>query len=336
MKNDVHLTIRDIAQMANTSTATVSRVLSGKPGVSEAKRKVIMDLARRVGYSPNRIAQNLALQKSHVLGFVAADLVNTIYVSFFRLLQRAAEELGYQVLIADSSQSVEKERYNIQVMRAHRAEGLIIFPVRDWHRESAIDHLLELRIQRFPFVLIGHIPSTDFDSVTNEEVESARRLAAKLIEQGHRRIGFVGSDPENRPAEDRLAGLRAALEQAGHRLDTAHVIPHAEGWQSAMVAMLRSPGAPTALVLLNDVVALLAHRALVDAGFLLPEDVSLATFGDGLWTRHLKPSLTTTRENNEQVARIAMDLLLKRIEEPNRPSEQHFVAQEIVERESIV
>ncbi len=320
--------------MANTSTATVSRVLSNKPGVSDAKRERILMLARKVGYSPNRLAQNLALQKSHVLGFIAAELTNPVYIDFFRRVQRKVVEMDYQVLIADSELSLEKEVYNIEVMRQHRAEGLIIFPVHDWRIHTNISHYLELSLQKFPFVVVGKLSGVNGDFVTTEEVETAYLLTHHLIDLGHRRIAFVGDDPENRCVRERLEGVRWALREVGETIHPENIIPYEDGWERQMIQMLKAPGRPTAIVFMNDVTGLIAYRPLMENGFKLPEDLSVVAFGHNIWNRHLKPALTTTHEQNDEVARVAIDLLLKRIEEPDRPTTQLQVSQAIHIRES--
>jgi DNA-binding LacI/PurR family transcriptional regulator len=328
------VTIRDIASLANTSTATVSRVLSGKPGVQEATRQRIVALADKLGYRPNRIAQNLAMQKSHVLGFIAADLESVYYIEFFRHVQRAVEPLGYQVLVADSERRIEKEKQNIEVMRMHQAEGLIVFPVHDWELQTDIDHFLQLRLQKFPFVIVGKLDGGGFDLVTSSEVDTASRVANHLLSLGHRRIGFVGYDMHNRPVRERFEGARDALRQAGLDFAPDHVIKHVPDWLDALVAMLRKPDRPTALIMMNDICALIACRPIQDLGLRIPEDISIAGFDNGIWTRHMRPSLTTTAVNTEEVARIALDMLMCRIGEPDRPAVQNLVPQEFLARES--
>ena len=326
--------IDDIAALANTSTATVSRALNNKPGVTEATRQRIIKLAQELNYRPNRIAQNLALQKSHLIGFVAADLVNVVYIDFFRRVQKILEPLGYQVLISDSEQDVAKERQNIEVLRQHRAEGLIIFPIRDWHSETPVDHLMELRLRKFPFVVLGSIKGYGLDCVTSDEVGVARELTAHLLSLGHRRVGFIGHDPENRCVNERFEGVRLVLREAGLDLDPAHVVAHREGWQEGLRALLQAPGRPTALVFMNDVLALMAHRLIGDLGIEVPRDLSIATFDDGLWTKHLRPTLTTTVENPQEIARVATDLLLQRMENPDGVPQTRLIPQKLIIRES--
>ncbi|MBX7244105.1 MAG: LacI family transcriptional regulator [Candidatus Sumerlaeaceae bacterium] len=328
------ITINDLARMANTSIATVSRVLNNKPGVTDSTRQRVSALAEQLGYRPNRIAQNLALQKSHVLGFIAADLQNPFYILFFRRVQHQVAKLGYQVLIADSEQDVEFEKRNIEIMLQHRAEGLMIFPVHDWKVQTGADHLLELRLRKFPFVVVGRVEGLMADSVTSNETDTAYQETKHLLDLGHRRIGFIGADNENRCARERLEGVQRALEANGCQLDPAHVIPLQQGWEGQMIAMLSRPSRPTALVIVNDVCAMIAYRPLLQAGLRIPQDISIATFDNSLWTSHLLPTLTTTEENLEEIARVSVELLLKRIDNNDRPAEEHLVPQAFIPRES--
>ncbi len=328
------MTIRDFARLANTSTATVSRAFSNKPGVSEKERRRILQLARRAGYTPNRLAQNLALRKSHFLGLVAGDLENPAYVRFFRAVQQTMEPRGYQILIADSERSAEKERHNIAVLQQHQAEGILVFPVHDWDSRSPLDHLVDLRSSNFPFVVIGKIEGYGFDCVAAEEIETASAMTRHLIELGHRRIGFVGAEPHNRCIVERLEGVRTAMQAARLKLNPRHVIDHREGWIGETVGMLKGKDGPTALVLVNEVFAGMLFWPLREAGIRIPEDVSVTAFGDSVWARHNRPALTTTAEDLEEVARKSLELLLQRIESPGGPSVASYVAQKLVVRGS--
>ncbi|MEO8377950.1 MAG: LacI family DNA-binding transcriptional regulator [Candidatus Sumerlaeota bacterium] len=327
-------TIKDIARQAKASTATVSRVLNNKPGVTEEKRRLILALAEQHGYSPNRIAQNLATKKSHLLGFIAADLQNHSYVESFRHVQHRVEELGYQVLIADSEQNLEKEKHNIRVMRQHRAEGILLFPVHDWHEKSSVDHLLRLQKENFPFVLIGKIDDHDFNYVSTEEIEAARKLTQHLIDLGHREIAFVGWDASNRPVHERYTGYERALQNAGiDPISQARILLNGD-WPGQLKKLLKARKRPTALVMINDVLTLQAQKIFHEAGVGVPRDLSVVAFGAGEWLMHLQPAVTASVENNVEVARTALEMLLKKMENPSNESEQRLIAQKLVIRES--
>lgn len=328
------VTIKDLAQMANTSTATVSRVLSNKPGVANEKRRNILALADKLGYRPNRIAQNLALRKSHVIGLIAASLNNTAYVDFFSRIQNSLEAQGYRVLIADSEREIEKEKHNIEVLLQQRVEGIIIFPVHDWDVGSDVDHFLKLKLQRFPFVIVGKIEGYDFDFVTSEETETASKLTQVLIKDGHKRIAFVGSDLKNRCVVERLAGVRAELKRHGLKLREEDVISDHLDWVVDFDRMLARKDRPTAAVFVNDVCALMASRRLSLLGWELPKDFSYVSFGNNLWVEYLTPTVTSTREKNDEISKVALEMLMERIENPTRPSAQQLISPEIVVRES--
>lgn len=326
--------MEELAGLANTSTATVSRVLNNKPGVTPATRKRVLDLAGKLGYRPNRIAQNLALQKSHLLGFIAADLLNSFYIDFFRRVQHRVEKMGYQVLIADSERNIDEEKHNIDVMLHQHAEGMLIFPVHDCRIHTDINHLLELRVKKYPLVVLGKVDGRNFDSVTNEEIETAYTMTRHLTDYGHRRIAFIGYESEDRPVGERFEGVLRAAHEAGCNIDQSLILAHRDGWTSDLVDLLTRPDRPTALVIMNDVLALLAHRTINELGLSVPRDLSIVTFGNNIWTRHLKPTLTSTAENCGEVARIAIDLLLKRMEDPECPTMQYSVPQDFIVRES--
>ena len=330
------VTIDELAALANTSTATVSRVLNNKPGVAEPTRKRVMALAEKLSYHPNRIAQNLARQKSHLLGLIAADLTNAFYIHFLRWVQQRFEPMGYQVLTADSEQDSAREKHHINVMLQHRAEGLIVFPVADWHSRIGIDHLMELRLRRYPFVTVGKLEGFGCDSVTTEEVEAAYTLAHNLTGLGHRRVAFVGFDAENRPVRERFEGVRRALREVGTDFAAGMVIELGDGlsWLGELEKLLAGTEKPSAIVFINDVLAMRAQRAIIESGLKVPDDLSVVTFGNALWTANLKPSLTTTEENLEEVARVAMDLLFERMKDPDRPTTEVLIPQRIIYRES--
>jgi LacI family transcriptional regulator len=115
-----------------------------------------------------------------------------------------------------------------------------------------------LRLQKYPFVVLGKLDGLSADIVTIDEVGISYKIGRHLLELGHRSIGFVGYDTENRPVRERYEGVRKALAESGVELNPAHVIENSEGWVDRTVAMLRRPDRPTALVIISDVNTLMA------------------------------------------------------------------------------
>lgn len=317
------VTIVDIARTCGVSPASVSRVLTGVAGVKEAKRALILETSSRLGYRPNRAARRLVTQKSQLLGFVASDLRNTAYIEYFHTLERAVRKGGYEILIADSERSPEQERKNIERMLDNRVDGLVILPVSDWVGRKGAEHLRHLEQLATPTVLLGQLPDFAFDSISADEKAAASLLVNHLWELGHRSFGFVGfGDPDNRPAKERLEGTAAALEALGCKRKAIRYAEYSDScWSSVVLDWFTQPHPPTAIVCVNDLLALRLLRPLHAAGIPVPGTVSLCAFGLSSLAGNdigslITPSLTVVAFDIPEIAKKAARMLLKRIENP--------------------
>lgn len=336
------LTITDVAKMANVSVATISRVLSGKPGVSQAKRQEIHSLLERVGYRPNRIAQTLALGRSGLLGVVVSNLRIPFYAQIISVLERHCSLRGYRLLVMDSAHDVEREKLNIDVLREHRAEGFFVIPVHDYDNRVDSDHFLKLKLEKFPFLLIGKIQGLDLDWITFEERETAYRLTRKLMEEGRRRFCFMGFDPTNRTVLERLEGIRRALSDGGLELPPDSILDEVGTWSEggirAWEPIIRNhfsrPEPPDALIAANDTLALIAIRNLRKMGLRVPQQVAVAGFDDSDFASLVEPSITTNAKDIEQIGAEAAKMLLARIDDPKAPTRQVEIPQHLCIRES--
>lgn len=327
------VTLRELAKLANTSITTVSRVMNDKPGISQERRELILRLAREMGYQPNVLARNLVMQKRHMLGLVASSLSNPVYVDFLHLIAERCREMDYQILVSDSEDDISRERDNIDIMLQHQAEGILIFPVSDKKRGVDLQHILNLQLRRIPFVVVGETEEYNFDCVTSEEVESSARLARHLLELGHTRLGVIGVDSENRCTTRRLEGIQSALPDDIPALRTAEGDTWHE-WGPEMLSWFDDEDRPTALVTMNNGLALRLYRPLTERGLKIPGDVSIVTFENDFWTELVQPSLTTSAPDNAEVARLAFDTLMQRVENPKNPPVVKRVPQRFIQRES--
>jgi LacI family transcriptional regulator len=333
------VSLEELARLANTSVSTVSRALAGKPGVAEAKRENIRQLAQRLGYRPNQFARSLLSKRSHTLGFVTASLSNPIHMAFVSYIETAARDRGYEILIADSRDDVEREKENIDIMLRRQAEGLILFPVSDQDVGVDAAHLLELQLHHVPFVVAGQIEGYNFDCVTSEEFDAAKRLTRHLLDLGHQRLGVVAGNPKSRVVSVRFRGIEEALSEAGltspsalRRRTRPSELPRR--WRGEVLSWLDEANPPTALICINQSLALRLIRPLKDRRLQIPGDVSLAAFGDSLWCHHAETTLTTMSPNDAEVARLIFETLMRRIDNPQAPPETRLVPQELHARES--
>lgn len=336
------LTIADIARMANVSVATISRVLSGKPGVSETKRQEIHSLLDQVGYRPNRIAQTLALGRSGLLGVVVSNLRIPFYAQIISVLERHCALEGYRLLVMDSAHDIEREKRNIDVLREHRAEGFFVIPVHDYDNRVDSDHFQKLKLEKFPFLLIGKIQGLDLDWITFEERETAYRVTRNLMEAGRSRFAFMGFDSKNRTVLERLEGIRRALSEGGLGLTPDAILEEVgtwtEGgiraWEPLVRDLFSRSDPPNALIAANDTLALIAIRNLKKIGLRVPDQVSVAGFDDSDFASLVEPSITTNAKDIERVGAEAAQMLLAKIANPKGPTRQVEVPQILCVRDS--
>lgn len=334
-------TIVDIARVCQVSSASVSRVLTGLPGVKAMKREEILKAAEALGYRPNRAARRLVTQKSHLLGFIASDLRNAAYLEYFHTLERAVRADGYEFLIADSERSADRERANIERMLDNRVDGLMVLPVSDWIGPGNIKHLERLQMSRLPSVLFGHLEGAQFDSVSSDEFHAARLLIEHLHHLGHQKFGFIElADAMNRPQNERLQGVLNAMHSLNLPSSCLRVMdantPH---WTEDIIDALNSKSAPTALICVNDLLALSLLRPFQKAGISVPEAVSIVAFGktmltDTALTDLVSPSLTLAEFDNQAVAKNGAAMLLERLANPSLPYRTVRIPASFVIRES--
>lgn len=326
------VTIRDIADLLGTSVATVSRVLNDKPGVAPARRARVLQVARDLGYSPNRSARSLVLQRSQFIGFVVADLSNPRYIDFLRCIESIGRERGHQVLIADSAHDLEQERQNLEAMVEHRVAGLLVFPVAEYHRESTPEHFLDLHARRVPFVLLGNVGDDGLDAVLAREEEVGALLARHLLDLGHRRLAIAGSSPGSCTVEERCTGVRKAVRAFGEGAvvvcDDAGM--GADGWRAALARSDR----PTGVVAINDEIALWFLTVLRDGGLSAPDDLSVASVDNLRWSSNVRPSLTTADACMEERAQRGMEMLFARMAAPDAPPMREMLSYRLIPRGS--
>ncbi len=340
-KDESVATIVDIARICNVSTASVSRVMTGLPGVKAEKREQILSTAATIGYRPNRAARRLVTNKSHMFGFIASDLRNTAYLEYFHTLEREVRREGYEFLIADSEQSVERENANIEKMLDNRVDGLMLLPVSDWLGDGDVSHLRKLELKPIPVVLFGYLQGFNFDSISADETAAAAQLIDHLFDLGHRRYLYVEiGDLLNRPAQERLNGVKHALRNKGLPASALRVTSaESEGWLQEVLKTLTKSMPPTAIICVNDLIAFQLYRPLHDAGISVPQDVSMCSFGTSRIEHTdigelLIPSLTTVDFDNEAVAKNGAIMLLDRLTDARSLPKMSRVPGHLLVRES--
>lgn len=320
--------IKDVAQRAGVSVATVSRVLAGRIRVSETARERVLEAVQALDYRPDLAARRLRSRRTDTIGLIVSDIRNP----FFTEISRAVEDVAYQhrmrVILCNADEDPEKEALYLDLMRDENVSGVILSP--------SLPTLIRFRQSdySFPVVLVDRCDrETDADAVVLDNIESAYRLTMHLIEQGHRRIAFIyGVASATGP--QRYEGY--AMAMATHGLETlAQMAPAtAEAARVAANELLQHRPLPDALMGSSGLILLGLVEALQEAHLHFPEQIALAGFDNLPWTRLIEPGITVIAQPTYDIGQAAIELLLQRIAHPTQSVRRVMLRGELQQRGS--
>ncbi len=327
----------DVARAAGVSRATVSYVLNDVSGdripISAETRQRVQEVIAQMGYQVDARAQALRSGDTKTIGVMLPMYENPYFWQILLGISREAEASGYNLLLAHSSLTPEQESQSIRELAEQRVDGLVMLI---GFKQLSDPVLQQLRASHRPVVVLTSTPF-EFDYVIQGYGEGTRALMKHLLEFGHQRIGFVLGVTTLSQGIDRLDAYRQALAEAGLPYDETLIQQCGEfiedGYQAAH-ALLSRPDRPTALLVINDLMGMAAIRAAADLGLRVPADVSIASFDDIPFTQYTVPRLTSVSGNPEQGGREAIRVLLRRMQEPQRPQEIITVGWQLQIRES--
>jgi LacI family transcriptional regulator len=304
-------TIRDIADLAGVSIATVSRVLNDRPDVAPETRENVLQVVREHGFSTNRGARGLSSGRTGMIG-LTLPLVADAY--FGPILSGAAEALyesDMRIVLAPTLHEHDREVSLLErLMRGTTDGAILMLP------EESADELQMLQRQGFPFVIVDprEAPPDGIACVSAMHAAGAKQATEHLLELGHRRIGAIAGAPGWYATEERLLGYRAALAGEGILLDPELVVY--SDWRiprgtEAAEELLALPDPPTAIFGFNDNVAIGALHAARNRGLSVPGDISVVGFDDTAQAVIVTPELTSVRQPLAEMGRMGVSLLTR-------------------------
>lgn len=301
--------MRDVAERAGVSPATVSRVLNGAASVQPEYRDRVLKVIEELGYRPNRLASNLRRQKAEIIGVVVSDIENPHFSQMVRAVEDAAYRQGYRVLLCNTDETAEKQRSYLEVLAAERVLGVIIAPSDPGGAE--IGELLDLGIPVVAFDRTVKDPRAD--AVIGDNAAGARRATEYLIQAGHKNIGLVSGSGGVETGAERLTGYEAAMRESGLKPRSAYGGFRIEEGRAATMQLLVEDIPLTALVVNNNLMTIGALKAIRDHSLRVPQDIALVAIDDPFWAEFVEPPLTTLAQPVRKMADAAVELLFERI-----------------------
>ncbi|MFS0821527.1 LacI family DNA-binding transcriptional regulator [Bacillus sp. 1P02SD] len=325
------VTIYDVAEKANVSIATVSKVINnrGKIG-SETKEKVVRAM-EELNYHPSAVASALTGKRTNTIGLLIPDISNPFFSEIARHIENRAHQVGLSVIMCSTDYNIDKETKYIELLRRKQVDGLIL---SSGFRSD--DILQELIDNKLPVAMIAqHNPSMAVHMVSIDDYKGGYLATNHLLSLGHRNIGIIGENV--RSSNLRIYGYRDAFQDNGLVVNEENIVRTdgsvANGYTIA-TQMMNWSERPTAIFAINDLLAVGTFQAARELQLRIPEDLSIVSFDNTILARTTVPSLTSIAQPVEEMGAKIVDLLLEEIEEHKENKEQILFVPELIVRGS--
>ncbi len=308
--------LKDIAKLAQTSVATVSRVLNNSGYFSDEIRLRVLEAAEELNYQPNLRARGLRQQRSHTVGLLIPNLLNAYYTALADDISQQLNACGCQLLLSSTRDDPQIEQAVFRQMVGHDVDGLIWVPTQG--EKKLIDTLINRRIPAIS--IVRQVEDNRLDTIVFEDFAGAQAATQHFLQLGHTRIGFIGGDVAYSSNHDRWLGYLKAVEDAGLQIDQELVKLDRmrSAWGSiASDELLRLGCPPSALFVASNAIMPGVMKTLRQHELSIPEDISLICFDDLDWFSFSKPPISAVSTSHTRLAETAVNLLLERIKTPS-------------------
>ena len=303
-------TLADVAEQAQVSTATVSRCLNSPERVDPNTRERVFKAIDALSYTPNFGARAMAARRTQTVGAVIPTIENSIFARGIQAFQEELSNHGFTLLVASSSYKPAREEEQIKNLIARGAEGLLLI---GYDRNPVIYEFL--RNRKIPVLVTWAFdPSESRPAIGFNNVEAMSNLTKRIIELGHRQIGFITASLQNNDrARNRFKGIQEAMKKADlpeKNLQLVQTSYSIENGSKAFEKIMGGKQRPTVVIGGNDVLAVGALRKAIEMGFRIPDDVSVTGFDDIELAQVVDPPLTTVHVPHRRMGTRAAQILV--------------------------
>jgi len=308
--------LKDIAQKLGVSESTVSRALSNHPRISKKTKKKVLNIAKRLNYQPDLIAQSLKLKKTKTIGLIIDDITNPFYPEIVKGSEEIANKNELNIILCNSDYDPIKERKYLNVLLSKRVDGVLMMPVGK--KLSIIELLKDLKT---PLVFIDIKPTERINvSCVYTDQEYGSYTATKhLIELGHSKIALVNGQKSLSSCQQLETGYLKAMKEFHLRINNNYLRVcdlKASGGYNAVKELieLNKEDKPTAAIFISDITAVAAYNVINEMGLEIPKDFSIIGNDDIPTSKNLSPPLTTIAHPKYKMGTRAMEILINEME----------------------
>jgi LacI family transcriptional regulator len=311
-KNAPISTIEDVARRAGVSRQTVSRVMNGSKWVAAETRDRVLQAARDLQYRRNALAGSLRSGRTRIIGMLVSNILNPLYAGQVRGVQDVADLRGYQVILCNTDEDVQKERRLLETLREHQIDGLIVIPCDITASRVALADLYQASIP----VVVMNRTLRGLDGVMFDGLDEIRQAVQHLIDEGYRRVALV-TPPVTKLTPGRRGTYRAVLRKNGIEYDPRlirHTGHDVQAGYAATRELMRLPRPPTAMYASTNMLTLGVLLAARDLGLRIPDDLALVGANEELWSKVTQPALTMVQVHPHDLGRVGAELLFRRLD----------------------
>ncbi|MDE3103975.1 MAG: LacI family DNA-binding transcriptional regulator [Acidobacteriota bacterium] len=328
--------LKDIALDLGVSVVTVSKVLRGNPDIGEATRKRVLDRMKELNYKPNMLARGLASGKTFTVGLVVPDLLQPYFAEFAKALSGVLRASNRALILASSEEDPEVERQEIRTLLLRGVDVLILASCQE-----ELAEFFEPGDEPKPYLLFDrNFAGQQGSFVGSDDVKVGEIATTHLASLGRKRIAHIGATHIS-PAVDRLTGYRRALAGLGHSVDEELVIVRHRleergdriGFE-AMRTLLALDQRPDAVFCYNDMTAMGAIEAALQAGLRVPEDIAIVGCGNFRYADYLRVPLSSVDHGTAELGRIAGEMALELSDKKGTQPRKALVEPRLVVRRS--
>ena len=326
--------IKKVSELAGVSTATVSRTLKTPDLVTEQTREKVMKAVKEAGYRPNWLATSVKTGKSNSIVVLVPNLVNPFFLRLIEGIEQAAQEAGYSVLLGDTQGKPDRENDYAGMVLSNRADGLIqldhSFPFSEQDADLATG---------IPMVSVCERIAGDkkYPYIELDNYAAGRALAHHLIAYGHTEFAVIAGQRTSIIHDDRMGGIRSVMKEENITFTDEHVVGDSYTFETGINGikeLFSRKKRPTAVICLNDDIAIGAMHEINNQGLKIPDDISVTGFDNVRVSAYLNPPLTTVDQPAYEMGRRAVDVLVRMIRQEPLRRIREIMPFQLLERES--
>lgn len=329
-------TLMEVAKKAAVSITTVSRVINNSSKVNVKTRERVQKAMTQLEYQPNRVAQRLRTSngRSKLLGLIIPDIQNQFYSGIVRGIEDVTYGNDYAVILCNSDENANKERFYLEVLKSESVDGIILPPIHQFGEE--IENIIEIGI---PIVCVDRkLMRKKVDTVVIDNEKGGYDAVSHLIELGHKKIAILTSSFQFSSFDERQKGYERALKENGIEIDKRLIKEgdprSSETARSLADELLELDKPPTAIFATNNLMTLGVLESLNKHNLKIPHNISIVGFDDLPWAKAISPQLSTVKQPAYEMGQKAAELFFKRVVDPSREPEEIVLDPKLIIRES--